>query len=207
MCKRIVHLSNYLGTAHMIFSQYPKAFGTHENCQKLQDFYFELFPKIRAWHWQECAKVEESKYVRNAFGYRHFFFAPFDYTKTPDGWDAKWGPDAKRLIAMKPQSNAAGIMKDSMLLCHDDTLVGPTLRLTIHDELFGECWPAELDAVQARAQAIMERPLVQFPLDPAWGLGAYLSIGTEGAAGVRWSAMQKDWSTAKALDHLLLETL
>ncbi len=207
MCKRIVHLSNYLGTAEKIYQLYPKEFGSFQNCYALQQFYFELFPAIPKWHWNLCMQVEDSHYATNAYGYRHFFFAPFDYDPTDDGWERKWGPDAKRLIAMKPQGTAAAIMKEAMLMAHADPLVGPTLRLTIHDELFGECYPHELDEVQARAKAIMETPMPWLPLDPAWGLGTHLSIGTEGKSGFRWSDMTTELTSEHAELYALAEVL
>lgn len=191
MCKRIVHLSNYLGTPEKIYSLYPQAFGgSLGKARDLQAFYFDLFPSIPKWHLAECLKIETSFWTRNAFGYRYFFFAPFDYDRAPDGtYERKWGPDAKRIVASKPQGGAAGIIKQAMRWLAADPLVGPTLRLTIHDELFGECRLEDLDEVQAMAQHYMELPLPQYPLPAEWNLGPYLSIGTEGSSGFRWSDM------------------
>jgi hypothetical protein len=37
---------------------------------------------------------------------------------------------------------------------------------------------------------IMERPNPDMPLDPAWGMGSFLSVATEGKQGVAWSSMK-----------------
>ena len=192
-CKQVVHLSNYLGSAERAFMLQPQVFGSLDNAKRLQAFYFELFPSIRTWQWNLCLQAERDGYVRNAFGYRHFFFLPFTYEKGPDNtWQRTFGVDAKRIAAFRPQSNASGIIREAMLAC-DDSPAAEFLRLTIHDELFCECPVERFLEADAWVRAAMEQPLTAFPLPLDWGLGPFLTIGTEGAAGYRWSEMHADF--------------
>ncbi len=39
------------------------------------------------------------------------------------------------------------------------------------------------------SKEIMESPITELPLDPTWGLGEYLSIGTEAKVGRSWGDM------------------
>lgn len=203
MCKRIVHLSNYLGTADRIYMMNRTTFPSRQAAYDLQSFYFELFPEIPKWHRRVCEQVQQTGYITNAWGYRHYYFSPFTFEPTPDGtFERQWGEDAKRLVAFGPQSNAAGIIKRAMLLCDADPMVSETLLLTIHDELLGACAVADYEAVQLRAQQLMEAPLPVFPLDPSWNMGSHLSIGTEGSCGYRWSEMTHVDPAAALLEAL-----
>jgi DNA polymerase I-like protein with 3'-5' exonuclease and polymerase domains len=67
---------------------------------------------------------------------------------------------------------------------------GQYLRLLIHDELFLEVPEELLENVEHVLTEEMERPIVQMPMLPEWGMGDYLMVGTEGKKGKRWGQMK-----------------
>lgn len=161
--------------------------------QKIMDLYYDLFPKIKAWHREVLLKVEAQGYLRNPFGYQHRFSRPFEYKRGPDGeWERHQGADANKCWAFLPQSSAAGIIKEAMLRLYFNRFdeCGKYLRLLIHDELFLEVPEADVDAVELVLTEEMERPIVQMPLQPEWNQGEYLIVGTEGKKGKSWAQMK-----------------
>lgn len=206
--KRVVHLSNYMGTPRRMWFEYPETFRTIKDADRLQGLYFELFPEIRAWHKDLCVRVDGAKrreaegdervdpwtlgvcYAQNPFGYVHRFYNVLDWEKVGTEWVWSYGEDAKRLISFLPQSTAAGIIKRATRrLWYEFPWVGQTLRLLIHDEIFGESKKGDLDQCLEISQEVMEAPIPELPLDPAWGLGTHLTIGTEPKIGESWGAM------------------
>lgn len=213
--KRVVHGSNYMMTPRKMAYEYPETFTT-QTAAKLQGLYFELFPEIRTWHRDLCLRVDGTKrraeggldpaehldpwtlgvcHARNPFGYVHRFYNVLDWERVelPSGeklWDWHYGEDAKRLISFLPQSTAAAIIKQATkTLYYDYPWVGQSMRLLIHDSIIGECHEEELEECLKVSQMIMEAPIKELPLDPAWGMGEYLSIGTEAKTGKTWASM------------------
>jgi hypothetical protein len=129
--KRCVHLSNYRGTAHRMFKEYPETFPTIKEATTVQRMYFELFPEINAWHANLCLTVdgsltEEQAYVPPAgrcgsgfletpFGVLNNFWDVIEWSEKDGEGDWRYGEDAKRLIAMGPQATASSIMKFSLI--------------------------------------------------------------------------------------------
>ena len=217
--KRVVHGSNYLMTARKMHYDFPETFHTIKDATRLQGLYFELFPSIPRWHREYCVRVDGTKrrkgeegehvdpwtlgvcYVKNPFGYVHRFYNVLDWARKPveqlaDGsirseWAWELGEDAKRLIAFNPQSTAAAIIKRAAkrLWVEYRMVVGESLRLLIHDAIFGECAEKDIQTCLDVSQLVMEAPIQQLPLDPAWGLGDFLTIGTEAKVGTSWGGM------------------
>lgn len=214
--KRIVHGSNYMMTAVKMSYEYPETFPTPKKARELQGLYFDLFPEISAWHRELAIRVDGTKrkrpddgevvdpwtlgiaYVQNPFGYIHRFYNVLDWTllEAEDNggvreWVWSFGDDAKRLVSFLPQSTAAAIIKRAgKRLWYDYPDVGRTMRLWIHDSILGEVSEAEVENALDVSQRVMEEPIPQLPLDPAWGMGEYLSIGTEAKVGPVWGSMK-----------------
>lgn len=193
ICKRTVHMSNYRGSPQRMHLENPEIFRTTAEARTYQGLYFEIFPEIPRWHETLCRQVDKTTWVRNPFGYIHRFYKVLDWHKTQtQGWRWAYGEEAKRLIAFLPQSTASAILKRAgMTLYYDHPEVGETLRLFIHDELFGECLESELERCLTVSKQVMETPLEALPLDPRWEMGEYLSIRTEGKAGRVWGDMEE----------------
>lgn len=103
---------------------------------------------------------------------------------------SSFGEDAKRLVSFLPQSTAAAIIKKaSRILFYEYPWVGETMRLLIHDEILGESRKEYVDTCLEVSQKVMEMPHEELPLDPVWGMGEYLSIGTEPKVGETWAGM------------------
>lgn len=192
IAKMGVHMSNYIGTPLRLFQQAPSLFGSVAGAAHIQDLYFEVFPKIQTWQRTTCAMAERQTYLRSPFGFVHRFYQVYTYKKDEDSgqWVKVLGDDAKRCVAFNPQHTAAMIMRRAIRDA-GATWVREFLRLTIHDELLWEC-PIEKDEeVDEEIRKIMEAPNTTLPLDPSWGMGDYLAIGTEGKYGHRWKEMKK----------------
>jgi len=206
--KRCVHGSNYMMTPRKMFMEYPDTFPTIKEAQRLQSLYFDLFPEIPAWHKDICHRVDGTKpgtpvetgselwafgvcQVWNPFGYLHRFYNVLDWEHIEGEWYSSFGEDAKRLIAFLPQSTAAAIIKKAgATLWYEYPHVGQTMRLWIHDEILGETSEEDLEECLLISQRVMESPHQELPLDPDYGLGSHLKIGTEAKVGRSWAEMQ-----------------
>jgi hypothetical protein len=206
--KRVVHGSNYMMTPRRMHELFPEVFPTTRDAAKLQGLYFELFPEIRRWHRDLCHRVDGTRkrqadgdalpspwelgvaYARNPFGYVHHFYNVLDWEKVNGEWHATFGEDAKRLVSFLPQSTAAAIIKQAARgIYYTYLAVGETLRLLIHDSILGECPERMLDECLEVSAKVMEAPIPQLPLDPEWGMGEFLTIGTEAKSGQSWGTM------------------
>lgn len=209
--KHLVHGANYLqtpsGAAEHIFKNTGRAFDK-KLIARVMGIYFELFPEIRRWHHDLCNRVDGTKrrssegsdvidpwslgvcYARNPFGYVHHFYNVLDWQKVGTEWVSSFGEDAKRLVSFLPQSTAAAIIKQAAKrLYYDYPWVGETLRLLIHDSILGECKEGELETCLRVSQEVMETPVPELPIDPMWGMGEFLSIGSEAKSGACWGTM------------------
>lgn len=207
--KRVVHGSNYLMSARRMHELFPESFPSIAAAKHLQDLYFDLFPAIRRWHRELCRQVDGTKqrgglegggavdpwtlgvcYARNPFGYVHHFYNVLDWEKVGGEWVSSFGEDAKRLVAFLPQSTAAAIIKRAARrIWTEFPWVGNTLRLLIHDSILGECPEGDLATCLRVSEDVMEAPIEELPLPLEWGLGEYLSIGTEAKVGKSWGGM------------------
>jgi hypothetical protein len=214
--KHLVHGANFLqspgGAQKKIFKETNRAFDIRL-IRRVMGVYFELFPEIREWHKKLCLAVDGGKqrtgvdddpwsagvcYARNPFGYVHHFYNVLDWEcieVSSDGkkeWLWTYGEDAKRLVAFLPQSTAAAIIKQAAKrIYYEVPAVGESLRLLIHDSIFGETLEENVERCLKVSREVMESPIPQLPLDPTWGMGEFLSIGTEAAMGRSWGSMSK----------------
>lgn len=154
------------------------------------------------------------------FGYKHHFWSVIRYqpitepqrqrilqkgegyltTEIQGKWYAmKLGEDAKRCVAFMPQSIAAGVLKETMLMLFDpaspsyigDAWYGRTpLRAPIHDSLLLEVPDGIADQVMPVVYWVFQRPIPELPMPPEWGLGECLTIGIEAKRGVSWDRME-----------------
>jgi hypothetical protein len=208
LAKRIVHGGNYMMTPRKMHFEWTEEFPTIKAASVLQDLYFDLFPEIKTWHKELCLRVDGTKrrpsddepvgepwnmgvcFVQNPFGYVHRFYNVLDWDKVGKEWVWSFGEDAKRLASFLPQSTAAGIIKAAgKRLWYEYPWVGETMRLWIHDEIFGEADEADVQACLDVSGTVMEAPIEQLPLDPTWGMGPFLTIGTEAKTGRCWGDM------------------
>ena len=129
-------------------------------------------------------------YARNPFGYVHHFYNVLDWEKINNEWFSSFGQDAPRLVSFLPQSTAAAIIKKAAKrIYYDFPQVGETLRLLIHDSIFGEAREREIDECLRVSAEVMEAPIQELPLDPAWGMGEFLTINTEAKVGKSGGSM------------------
>lgn len=208
--KHLVHGANYLQSAHgaqeHIFKITSQAYDV-KVIKKVMGVYFELFPEIRNWHDTLCARVDGTRkrsgddgvaehdglgvcFVKNPFGYVHRFYHVLDWEKIDGRWFSSKGEDAKRLVSFLPQSTAAAIIKKAAKRLYNDyPNTGQSMRLLIHDSILGETDLDQLEQCLADSRSVMESPIVELPMDPAWGLGPYLTINSEAKSGLSWGAM------------------
>lgn len=207
--KHLVHGANYLQTAHgaaeHIFKISGKTFDPRL-IKRVMGVYFELFPEIPRWHDELCERVDAARkreedhtlpgelgvcYVRNPFGYVHRFYNVLDWEKIDGKWFSSKGEDAKRLVSFLPQSTAACIIKRAARELFKRPRVGDSLRLLIHDSIVGECAQVDGEDFLRVSRAVMEAEIEELPLDPMWGLGDSLTIGTEAKVGRSWGTMEE----------------
>lgn len=211
--KHLVHGANYLqsprGARDHIFKNTSVAFDL-KLVTKVMGIYFELFPEIRAWHKNLCNHVDGTKrrsvdpdghepidpwtlgvcYARNPFGYTHRFYNVLDWEKVGHEWVSSFGEDAKRLVSFLPQSTAAAIIKQAAKrIFYDHFATGATLRLLIHDSILGECLERDVEECLRVSGNVMSAPIRELPMDPLWGMGEFLTIGTEAKVGKSWGSM------------------
>lgn len=206
--KRVVHGSNYLMSARRMAELYPEYFSSTKEASRLQSLYFELFPEIRKWHKDLCQRVDGTKRrslldgetpdpwslgvctATNPFGYCHRFFDVLNWQHVGGEWISTYSEDSKRLVAFLPQSTAAAIIKKAAkTIFYDYPDVGEHLRLLIHDSILFECPKNQADKVLTISQQVMQAPITEMPLDPSWGAGEFLTVGTESKIGKSWEEM------------------
>lgn len=157
---------------------------------RVMGVYKELFPEIPKWHQEVRLQADRDGFLRNAFSYIHRFNHVFGWKREHGQWVRTLGEDAQAVLAFKPQSNAAGIMKEALLRCYARfEEIGQYLRLTVHDEILLDVPEDRLDVVRPILQEEMERPIPQLPLPESWGMGPYLAINTEDKSGYDWGSM------------------
>ena len=142
--------------------------------KRLQNMYFELFPKIREWQRSVLDRASRECKLRNPFGYEMSFWEVFR-------WDAKYkrwalGEDAKSAIAFLPRDTAAAMLKEVLLRLRPLADEGVLLAST-HDSVTCEMREDDLDRVARFVKSEMERGVPE--------LGG-LSIGVELKAGPAW---------------------
>lgn len=189
--KRCIHAGDYRVGPRKLSEEYPQWFPKIKDAAAVLSFFYEVFPAINHWHETLCKQVDAGAVVRNAFGHTHRFYQVLAWEKVGGKWEWSYDDDAKRLIAFKPQSNAALIGKRALKHCYYDypDSMARWLRLFIHDEILTECPKDRADEADSILQFEMEKPIPEMRLDPTWGFGDYMTIGSEGKRGDSWDTM------------------
>jgi uracil-DNA glycosylase family 4 len=191
IAKMGVHMSNYIGSPLRMYQAAPDMFNRVADAEHVQGLYFDIFPKIKEWQTQTCRLTDRVGFIKSPYGLPQRFFQIYQFKRDEETqqWIKVLGEDAKRAVAANPQHIAAAIMRRSIYDLRD-SWVRQYLRLTIHDELMWECLEKKMDLVDNTVKEVMERPNKELPLDPTWGMGEYLSVGTEAKFGKRWGEMK-----------------
>ena len=190
--KVCIHAGNYrVGPTHLS-ETFPQWFNRPKDAAAVLAFYYELFPDIAQWHERLCRQVDKTSVIKNSFGHVHRFYQVLNWEKRGQKWEWTYGDDAKRLIAFGPQSDAAFIGKRSLkaLYYGYPDSVARWLRLFIHDEIFCEVPKERADECDTTLQFEMEKPILEMPLPVEWGMGKYLTVGTEPKRGDSWAQMK-----------------
>ena len=193
--KHLVHAINFgqgaMGARDKIYEETDILFEV-KKIGHAMDIYRELFPRIPTWQKDIRLQAHNAGYLRNAYGYIHRFNHVFTFKMKNGIWDKVPGDDAEAVLAFKPQSTAAGIMKQALLTLYYDRFeeAGQYLRLTVHDEILCECPEDKREAVDAVLAEVMEAPIQVLALPQSYGMGDFLKINTEPKWGVRWGQMK-----------------
>ena len=176
--------------------------------QRLRDVAYDTC-QIGGSYVDDYASLVSGKY--HPFGYRHKFYGVQTYRPLTEAdyrklqWIAKnklkrekhprvrmingrpfevvLGEDSKRVIAMYPQSNSAGKLKEAELaLFHPESedyigeiADGKTpLVAPIHDSLLLHVPDRVHELVLSKVVEVMRRPSYQMPCPPEWGIGPYI---------------------------------
>jgi uracil-DNA glycosylase family 4 len=171
--KRVVHLSNYMGTPNRILEEYPDTFASLKVARELQEFYFSTpaGKDVRKWQQQTLEQAHKERYLEIPWKYRHYFYDVFHYS------NGQWvmGDDAKRAVAFRPQATASAIQTDFLLdIDRTDPVLRDSLRWIVHDSII--CEVPEEDAADAarRLLKVMQQP---HPLLGGLAIGAECKIG------------------------------
>jgi len=147
--KSFAHGTNYLGTAKGLAERL--GLSVHE-AESTQRWYFQKFPKIKAWQDDLKDQVLKRRMVQNVFGYRCYFF------------DRIEGTIFNQAAAWIPQSTVACIINRAYVNIHKN-LKDVQILLQVHDSLAGQ-YPTHLGnwmVDQIIEQAQIELP---YPGDP-----------------------------------------
>ena len=152
------------------------------------------------------------------YGYRHWFWDVFSYKPCNEFTARKWlrdparagrivymhgrpfqvtpGGDWNRVVALYPQSTAAGRLKEAqrrLFLPWSDDYIGDCyfgrtpLLGPIHDSLLLHIPNRCFDRVTEIVLRVMQEPSSRLPIPPEWGWGPYLPIGVSAKAGRNWA--------------------
>jgi DNA polymerase I-like protein with 3'-5' exonuclease and polymerase domains len=168
-----------MGTPRLIAQIYPRSFPTEADAAKLQKTYLESCPGLAEWQHRVCEIAHRQAFLRNAWGYRHFFWEVFT-------WNARkqaivYGNDAKRAVSFLPQSSAAAFMKDTLrLLGASRWRQHLGANCSVHDSVCLMVDEKDVDLAVEELAAVMTRAVPE--LDG-------LRIGCEVKVGENWADM------------------
>lgn len=121
--KKIAHASNYLVTPRTCAAQTGILVIEAERFIKR---WFYLNPEIPKWHERYARQIQETRTVKNAFGYRRFFFG-----RTEDCL-----PEA---VAWVPQSTVGLVINHALVNIDNNLRHIVNLLLQVHDSLLMQC--------------------------------------------------------------------
>jgi DNA polymerase I-like protein with 3'-5' exonuclease and polymerase domains len=198
--KRCVHGTNYGLTPYGMAKKMPELFTT-KSAEALQKLYFEVCPKLPAWHDSLRTRASKQGYLGGAdhpFHYKHWFWNVYTWSPKYEKWIL--GSDANRVISFYPQSTSAGVLYEACLRCTDrgsdfyigDLYFGDTpIRALVHDSILLELPDEILEKTIPKIKEAMCLPIKQQPCPPEWGLGEFLKIGVAVKVGKNWMNMRE----------------
>jgi len=120
--KSFAHGTHYLGTPYGLAQRL--GISVHQ-AETTQTWYFQRFPRIRAWQNEFCAALRSRRYAENIFGYRRYYFDRVD--------DAT----CREAIAWVPQSTVALYINRIWMNIYE-RYPHIWILLQVHDSLVGQ---------------------------------------------------------------------
>ncbi len=122
--KTVNHSINFGASDYQVWKNNPETFKTHKEAKELYNFIFKSLPGLKEWHRQLQMTAQKNGYLDNPWGFRHYFYDVFTYKYDENTSQlelddeglpkVKLGKDAKRVIALKPQSSNAFFLRDNI---------------------------------------------------------------------------------------------
>lgn len=112
--------------------------------QAFIDAYFTRFPNIKKWREECLRKATHDGFLVNPFGRRRYFFGQQIATK---------------VYNFLPQSTAADILLETLVLLYEQLPKEARLVLTVHDSVLVECPEEALNEVVTCLKDVMQRPI------------------------------------------------
>jgi DNA polymerase-1 len=164
-----VHLTNYGGKARTLAA--TLGLTVHE-AEWFQRRWFELHPGVRDWHNRVRAQLQAERSVRNAFGYRRFYFERID------------DRTLNQALAWIPQSTVAIVTNRAWT--NIDEQLDPLVQvlLQVHDSLVLQTPTSRLAEAKRKLLPLIQIPVpYPDPLTIPWGIKS---------SGVSWGDCQDD---------------
>lgn len=189
VAKRVIHGSNYGMGIKLMHDSYPEAFPSQAHAKKLQDMYFDLFPKVKKWQESIVDLAYDQCCVTNAFGYRRWFWDAkrWTFSQRLNDWELVPSGDAKKVISTLPQGSAAAIIRRAMLSEAFQELVDrKQAMIQIHDSLVCRARKKDVD----KTIDLLYKAMV-YPIREQGGL----VIPTETKVGKNWRSFHESDNT------------
>jgi DNA polymerase I-like protein with 3'-5' exonuclease and polymerase domains len=141
--KSFAHGTNYLGTARGLATRL--GLSVHE-AERTQHWYFSRFRRIKLWQDDLRQQVKSKRFVRNAFGYRRYYF------------DRIEGTIFNQAAAWIPQSTVGLLINR---IWHNIAANEPRIHilLQVHDSLVGQYPIADRAACRDRLRVLSRVPV------------------------------------------------
>lgn len=164
--KKIGHASNYgMGVdrfREVCWEELHLPF-TREEAKRLQNQYFDAFPRIRMWHLEIQEQLNKNRTLTTPHGRKRYFFE-------------RWGPDLfKEAYAFVPQSTIVDTINLGLIKLHE---AGFDLLLQVHDSVNLNA-PAMTQELYEHLTSLLEVPFVinghrvvipiEITVGPNWG--------------------------------------
>lgn len=144
LSKKIVHASHYLVTPRSLA---PQAGILVSEAERFIKRWFALNPEIPAWHATVAKRLADTREVRNAFGFRRFFFGRLEDCL----------PEA---VAWVPQSTVGTVINKALCNIGENLSWLVQLLLQVHDSLVMQVPTTQLHTAipLIEAQSLIEIP-------------------------------------------------
>jgi hypothetical protein len=199
--KRIVHRTNYGSTPYGMYMDDPRLFGSIQEAEDLQSYYYTLVPKLAKWHSQVRTLAHAQGFLGgedHPYNFKAWFWDVMHWDKRRD--QMVRGADWNKVVAYYPQSASAGNLYDTCLTLVDeespyyvgDCYHGQTpIRALIHDEILCEVPNEKLDEFCVRLSGAMTQPVGVQPLPPNWGMETHMTHRAEIKIGDNWADLKE----------------